>query len=88
MFKDVVAIFKNRGGSWTTLPPRYPLHKLRKTWATRLALAGMPLHVLQRRLGHRTLLTTQHYLAGIDLFSKETNKIVEAAMYLAPAKKV
>lgn len=38
------------------------LHRLRKTWATRLALAGMPLHVLQRRLGHKSLVTTQRYL--------------------------
>ena len=47
------------------------LHKLRKTWATRLAHAGMSLDVLQKRLGHKNLSTTQKYLADVDLSSKE-----------------
>src|SRR5260370_8015636 len=43
------------------------LHKLRKTWATRLAVNGMPLHILQRMLGHKSLATTQKYLADVAL---------------------
>jgi len=57
------------------------LHKLRKTWATRLALAGLPVHVLQKRLGHKNLATTQKYLADVDLTSKEHTEVVEKATY-------
>ncbi len=64
------------------------LHKLRKTWATRLALAGMPLHVLQDRLGHKSLATTQKYLADVDLSGGQINKVVEAASYVPRARKV
>ena len=62
------------------------LHKLRKTWATRLALAGMPLHVLQKRLGHKNLTTTQKYLADVDLSSKEHAEVVEKATYTPKPK--
>jgi integrase len=64
------------------------LHKLRKTWATRLALAGMPLHVLQKRLGHKNLMTTQKYLADVDLTSKEHTEVVEKAAYTPKPKVV
>jgi len=64
------------------------LHKLRKTWATRLALAGVPLHVLQKRLGHKSLATTQKYLADVDLTSQEMSKAVEAASYTPKPKLV
>jgi integrase len=63
------------------------LHKLRKTWATRLALAGMPLHVLRRLLGHKSLVTTQKYLADVDLKNGEMNKFIEAARYTAQRTK-
>jgi integrase len=62
------------------------LHKLRKTWATRLALAGIPLHVLQKRLGHKNLTTTQKYLADVDLTSKEHTDVVEKATYTPKPK--
>lgn len=58
------------------------LHKLRKTWATRLAMAGVPLHVLQKRLGHKSLATTQKYLADVDLTNEEMSRAVEAASYV------
>jgi len=57
------------------------LHKLRKTWATRLAHVGMPLDVLQKRLGHKNLSTTQKYLADVNLSSKEHTDVVEKATY-------
>jgi integrase len=63
------------------------LHKLRKTWATRLAHAGMSLDVLQKRLGHKSLATTQKYLADVDLSSKEHSDLVEKATY-TPMPKV
>jgi integrase len=64
------------------------LHKLRKTWATRFALAGMPLHVLPKRLGHKNLTTTEKYLADVDLTSKEHNEVVEKATYIPKPKVV
>ena len=64
------------------------LHKLRKTWATRLALAGMAPHVLQKRLGHKNLATTQKYLADVDLTSKEHTEVVEKATYTPKPKVV
>jgi integrase len=64
------------------------LHKLRKTWATRLALAGMAPHVLQKRLGHKNLATTQKYLADVDLTSKDHTDVVEKATYTPKPKVV
>lgn len=57
------------------------LHKLRKTCATRWALAGVPLHMIQKLLGHKSLATTQAYLADVDLSSGEMNQKIENAMY-------
>jgi integrase len=62
------------------------LHKLRKTWATRLGLAGMAPHVLQKRLGHKNLATTQKYLADVDLTCKEHIDVVEKATYIPKPK--
>jgi integrase len=58
------------------------LLKLRKTWAARLALAGMPVHVLRKRLGHKGLVTTQKYLADVNLMSEQMSQAVEAASYV------
>lgn len=57
------------------------LHKLRKTCATRWALAGVPLHMIQKMLGHKSLATTQAYLADVDLSSGEMNQRIEHAAY-------
>lgn len=57
------------------------LHKLRKTCATRWALAGVPLHMIQKMLGHKSLATTQAYLADVDLSSGEMNQKIENAVY-------
>jgi integrase len=62
------------------------LHKLRKTWATRLAIAGMPVHVLQRLLGHKSLEYTQKYLADVDLTQGKMNDTIEAASYVPSPK--
>ncbi|MFH9402026.1 tyrosine-type recombinase/integrase [Streptomyces sp. NPDC017638] len=37
-------------------------HDLRHTGVTRFADAGVPVHVLRRITGHRSLMTTQRYL--------------------------
>lgn len=57
------------------------LHKLRKTCATRWALASIPLHMIQKMLGHKSLATTQAYLADVDLSSGEMNQKIENAAY-------
>jgi len=57
------------------------LHKLRKTAATRWALAGMPMHGIQKLLGHKNLETTMAYLADIDLTTGQMENTVEAATY-------
>jgi integrase len=57
------------------------LHKLRKTCATRWAVAGIPLHKIQMMLGHKSLATTQAYLADVDLSSGEMNQKIENAAY-------
>ncbi len=62
------------------------LHKLRKTAATRWAVAGMPVHVVQRLLGHKSLETTQRYLADVDLSGDVMQKAVEAAAFKPPVK--
>jgi integrase len=75
LLRDVQALAKDSGF-------HTELHKLRKTWATRLALAGTALHKLQKWLGHKSLETTQKYLADIDLNKGQTDKIVEAATFV------
>ena len=55
-------------------------HKLRKTWATRLALNGVPLPMLQKLLGHKSLAYTQRYLADVDLTTPALDKQIEAAV--------
>src|SRR5260370_4770956 len=62
------------------------LHKLRKTWATRLAVNGMPLHIFQRMLGHKSLATTQKYLADVDLSGGKLNEAIETSTYVPKPK--
>ena len=62
------------------------LHKLRKTWATRLAVNGMPLHTLQRMLGRKSPATTQKYLADVDLSGRKLNEAIEASTYVPELK--
>jgi integrase len=65
------------------------LHKMRKTTATRWAVANIPVHVIQKLLGHKKLETTQRYLADVDLSSDQMKAGIEAATYRAkPALKV
>lgn len=61
-------------------------HKLRKTWATRLALKNVPLHVLQKMLGHKNLAATQRYLADVELTNDVLDKQIESAVYTPKPK--
>jgi site-specific recombinase XerD len=45
---------------------RFAPHQLRHAHAIELAREGVPLNIIQRRLGHANLGTTSIYLQGID----------------------
>jgi integrase len=74
-------IAENAGAKFHT-----ELHKLRKTTATRWAEANIPVHVIQKMLGHKSLTVTQRYLADIDMASERMSSAVEAAMFVPKAK--
>jgi site-specific recombinase XerD len=46
---------------------RFAPHQLRHAMAVELAREGVPLPILQRQLGHRTMATTSIYLSGIGI---------------------
>jgi len=81
LLRDLQNLAKRSGANFHT-----ELHKLRKTAATRWAVAGMPVHVIQRLLGHKSLETTQRYLADVDLSGEMMQKTVEAAQFKPPVK--
>ncbi len=81
LLRDLQNLAKKAGAEFHT-----ELHKLRKTAATRWAVAGMPVHVIQRLLGHKSLETTQRYLADVDLSGDAMQKAVEAAQFKPPVQ--
>lgn len=56
--------------------PRIRLHDVRHTWATLALLAGVPMKVVQERLGHASITITMdrysHLLEGLDRDAAET----------------
>jgi integrase/recombinase XerD len=82
LLRDLQGFAERAGAKFHT-----ELHKLRKTCATRWAVAGIPLHMIQKMLGHKSLATTQAYLADVDLSSGEMNEKIEKAAY-APKPKL
>ena len=55
------------------------LHRFRKTFATKLHHGGTRLKDLQQWLGHKSLSTTEHYLAGSDLKAAHVRAQVDKA---------
>jgi integrase len=76
LLRDLQDLAEKSGAKFHT-----ELHKLRKTCATRWAVAGMPVHVIQRLLGHKSLTTTQKYLADVDLSGEAMVAAVEKAAF-------
>lgn len=76
LLRDLQDLAERAGAKFHT-----ELHKVRKTCATRWALAGVPLHMIQKMLGHKSLATTQAYLADVDLSSGEMNQKIENAAF-------
>ena len=58
------------------------LHRFRKTFATRLHHAGVPLRDLQKILGHKHLSTTEKYLAESDLKAAHIRAAADKAFAL------
>jgi integrase/recombinase XerD len=54
------------------------LHRFRKTFATKLHHGGTRLKDLQQWLGHKSLSTTEHYLAGSDLKAAHVRQQLDA----------
>ncbi len=46
--------------------PHGCFHDLRKTFATRAAASGVPMHELQAHLGHSSITTTAEYYTAIE----------------------
>ncbi len=55
------------------------LHRFRKTFATKIHHAGMPLRDLQVILGHKSLETTEKYLAESDLKATHMRALADKA---------
>lgn len=66
-------------------------HSLRRAFATQLHMAGVPLAVIQRYLGHQYLATTQRYLRlGDEYVDAQTANIldrIQAAEKMVPLKR-
>ena len=57
---------------------QYLLHKLRKTYASRLNAAGIPLDQIRANLGHASLTATLGYIYN-PLTPEESLKLIEKA---------
>jgi integrase/recombinase XerD len=55
------------------------LHRFRKTFATKMHHAGLPLKDLQTVLGHKSLTTTQLYLADSDMKAAHVRAVADKA---------
>jgi len=55
------------------------LHRFRKTFATKMHHAGLRLKDLQTVLGHKSLTTTQLYLADSDMKAAHVRAVADKA---------
>jgi integrase len=64
-FKALQAAAARNADGTTVDWPIGSFHDLRRTFCTRLAEAGVPLHVLKRYAGHSDISTTERYYLGV-----------------------
>lgn len=53
-------------------------HKLRSTAATNMAANGVPIHVVQEMLGHKSIVTTKRYTAAVDTAKADAVKVLDS----------
>lgn len=53
-------------------------HKLRSTAATNMAANGVPIHVVQEMLGHKSIVTTKRYTAAVDNAKADAVNILDS----------
>ncbi|WP_051267272.1 tyrosine-type recombinase/integrase [Gulosibacter molinativorax] len=73
----------NWDSSVAGLGPNLTRHRLRRTGATWVADAGVPLHVLQEILGHASMETTRGYLHPDDRYLASAAE--QANVFLSPS---
>jgi integrase len=71
--------YLNRICDWAEVK-RFGWHVFRHTYATRMAAAGTPIHVLQRLLGHTTIKMTMRYVHVDAMTLANTVDIVSRAL--------
>lgn len=57
------------------LDPSITVYSCRHTYATSLLREGVDLKTVQRRLGHASIRTTEHYLHELDIEARPTDKL-------------
>lgn len=60
----------------------------RRSWATSMRNAGVPMNAIQRGLGHRTIKTTELYLNSDVTWAKEEFERADKVLRFKPAKPV
>jgi len=77
--QTLLAAPKNLTCKTSPVCEQWYLHRFRKTFATKLHHGGTRLRDLQQWLGHKSLSTTEHYLAGSDLRAAHVRAQVDKA---------
>ena len=75
--------YLHRFCKWANVKP-FGWHVFRHTYATSMAAAGTPIHVLQRLLGHTTIKMTMRYVHVDAATLAMTVKIVSRAVCITP----
>jgi integrase len=101
---ETLLVNRKRNGAWQTadqgkpmkkacerakITPPIGIHQLRHTWASLSVMAGMPLMVVARNLGHRdTRMVEKHYSHLTESFIDQTIRATAPTFGFKPSKKV